>query len=206
MKRAALIALLASPLALAIGLDLPLCPSASLLGMPCPGCGLTRATFALLRGDFGAAYRLHPLVFVLTPVYTGLLALIGWSYVRGGTAPSVLSSGVDWGRRLLLGRVASAAAGLLIVLAFAVWIARFFGAFGGPVPVETFEHWRARRFAAAPQVLNAASPTAEARSQSATCDRNRCSTALPSGASRVDAKITSGDSPSPAMTSLRART
>jgi hypothetical protein len=35
------------------------CPLKGALGIPCPGCGLTRATIALLRGDFAAAFRLH---------------------------------------------------------------------------------------------------------------------------------------------------
>ena len=39
-----------------------LCPLRGLTGLPCPGCGLTRATGALLRGRVGDALQMHPLI------------------------------------------------------------------------------------------------------------------------------------------------
>lgn len=39
-----------------------LCPFALCTGTACPGCGMTRAASALVRGDVGAAMTLHPLV------------------------------------------------------------------------------------------------------------------------------------------------
>jgi hypothetical protein len=42
-----------------------LCLFRGLTGIPCPGCGLTRAAIALLRGDWAAALLLHPLALVL---------------------------------------------------------------------------------------------------------------------------------------------
>src|SRR5512139_2582425 len=51
------------------------CPSRALLGIPCPGCGLTRATLALLRGDVAASLALHPLAPVVLPV-------VGWALAR----------------------------------------------------------------------------------------------------------------------------
>ena len=44
------------------------CPIKYLTGVPCPGCGLSRALAALLRLDFRTALRFHPMVFVLPPV------------------------------------------------------------------------------------------------------------------------------------------
>ena len=36
----------------------------SFLGIPCPGCGSTRAVFALFRGDITKALKFHPLIFI----------------------------------------------------------------------------------------------------------------------------------------------
>lgn len=39
------------------------------LGIPCPGCGMTRALRALLRMDFAAAFAFHPLIFAMPYVF-----------------------------------------------------------------------------------------------------------------------------------------
>ncbi|MDQ3035187.1 MAG: DUF2752 domain-containing protein [Myxococcota bacterium] len=52
--------------------DFPLCPTRIFLGVPCPGCGLTRATLAMLTLDFPAMLRLHPLAPMMAP-------LVGWA-------------------------------------------------------------------------------------------------------------------------------
>ena len=41
------------------------CPIRLFTGIACPGCGMTRAVFALLRLDFSTALEMHPLVFLL---------------------------------------------------------------------------------------------------------------------------------------------
>ena len=51
------------------------CPLQHFTGIPCPGCGMSRAGFALLRLDFAAAFRYHPMIYVLPPVL--LYALFG---------------------------------------------------------------------------------------------------------------------------------
>lgn len=42
-----------------------LCPLIVLTGFPCPGCGLTRATFSILQGNFADAWYLHPFSYVI---------------------------------------------------------------------------------------------------------------------------------------------
>ncbi|MCC6214562.1 MAG: DUF2752 domain-containing protein [Polyangiaceae bacterium] len=106
---------------------LPGCPTATIAGIPCPGCGLTRASWAVLRGDLAEAHRLHPLVLIVTPLYLGFLAYAALDYVRGeATRP----------RSPRAARALSAAAMTVLVLLLVVWLARFAGFFGGPVPVQ----------------------------------------------------------------------
>lgn len=51
---------------------LPACPFHAVTGWWCPGCGLTRATHHLLRGDVGAALAHHAFVpLVLAAIVVG---------------------------------------------------------------------------------------------------------------------------------------
>ena len=59
----------------------PPCPVRALTGFQCPGCGTTRALHALLHGDFAAAFRFNPMLFIVTAVL--LPALV--SVLRGRT-------------------------------------------------------------------------------------------------------------------------
>ena len=49
----------------ALWLFLTGCPIHKLTGLPCPGCGMSRALFSLVRLDFAGAWYYHPLVFFL---------------------------------------------------------------------------------------------------------------------------------------------
>lgn len=44
-----------------IGLPVWRCPFHAWTGLPCPGCGMTRALWALLQGRWQAAWEYHPL-------------------------------------------------------------------------------------------------------------------------------------------------
>lgn len=48
------------------------CPIKFLTGIPCPGCGMTRACTACLRFDFAAAFNAHPL-FPIVPLFIAYL-------------------------------------------------------------------------------------------------------------------------------------
>lgn len=98
------------------------CPVHALTGVPCPGCGLTRAAWLALHGDVAGATRMHPLVWVVVPFVAFWLGLEVRGYLRTG-------QGGESGRVKPLLPI-----GLTIAVAmFALWLARFAGAFGGPV-------------------------------------------------------------------------
>jgi hypothetical protein len=103
-----------------------LCLMALALRLPCPGCGMTRATMALLQGDFARAFALHPLSPVIVPLAMGLIFVNAVGYVRtGGTFGTTH-----------VPRSIEVLAAALVILLFGIWLARFFGYFGGPVSLR----------------------------------------------------------------------
>jgi hypothetical protein len=126
LGRAARVAFVFGGLGALMLAGVPLCPFALVTRQPCPGCGLGRATFAMLRGDFGEAMHVHPLAPLLVPVIVVALGYNAALYVRRGR----------WGAAEgFTGRVATWGAGVLFALMIGLWIARFAGLFGGPAPV-----------------------------------------------------------------------
>lgn len=63
----AVLALCALVLVLWVSLSLP-CPIRHLTGLPCPGCGMSRAWLAALRLDFAQAFRCHPMFWAVPVV------------------------------------------------------------------------------------------------------------------------------------------
>ena len=101
------------------------CPLALVAHQPCPACGLTRASLAVLSLDFQRAAALHPLVFVVLPVLGAWVLTEAHGYVKTGRAsPSPRAA-----------RVFASAFAALFALLVLVWVLRFFGWFGGPAPV-----------------------------------------------------------------------
>lgn len=104
--------------------EVPLCPMAKLVHQPCPGCGLTRATLELAHGEIMAALTLHPLSIIISPLFVFVVLKMTKSYL--------------WTGRMFPKREPKwvyPAWGVLCLLMIALWAARFFGAFGGPVAV-----------------------------------------------------------------------
>lgn len=103
------------------------CAFARLVHIPCPACGSTRAALALLHLDLAQALRLNPAApFVL--VTLGALGARGVFLMARDGHVQALGEGKAGGwilRALVAG----------LVLQVAVWALRFFGLFGGPVPV-----------------------------------------------------------------------
>lgn len=75
---------------------LPGCLFHRMTGLSCPGCGMTRAAYAVLHGDLGGAFRLNPVGMVLFPAaLLGLgLELAGWA--RGKPLPFRFRVGGRW--------------------------------------------------------------------------------------------------------------
>jgi hypothetical protein len=107
-------------------------------GIPCPGCGLTRATLTLLHGDVQGALRFHPLVLLISPLVAALLGVALLDLSRDPARPR--PRWLRWKARTV-----TVAAAALLTLTFGVWLARFAGYFGGPVPVTTMHAWLSAR-------------------------------------------------------------
>ncbi len=65
-------------------LDFPVCPMVRLTGLPCPGCGMTRAAALFLQGRWLRAWQMHPFFYALL-----LLAIVAavFRYGMGRAAP-----------------------------------------------------------------------------------------------------------------------
>lgn len=135
--RALLLFALFVPVGLAVASGFPLCPTAGMFGIPCPGCGLTRAVLAAVQGNFSGAFHYHPLFFVLGPIYFGALAAAVLALLQGPHAVRRAPNA----RRRIGDRTVTAGALVLFVAMIGVWGLRFAGWFGGPVPVTTFAEW-----------------------------------------------------------------
>lgn len=69
------------------GVRFPSCPLYASTGLWCPGCGITRATHALLHGDIAAAFGFN----LFFPLFLGAIALgwIAWMRRSLGRPPRV---------------------------------------------------------------------------------------------------------------------
>ncbi len=71
------------------GISLWQCPILAATGVPCPGCGLTRATMQLLHGDIAASIQTH----AFAPIFMIALILMGLVLVLpNSTSQKIISS------------------------------------------------------------------------------------------------------------------
>ena len=119
--------------------EFPLCPTRLAIGVPCPGCGLTRATLAGLSFDLEGLLHYHPLAPFMAP-------LLGWSLLK----PVLLALG--WIKREWLARLPRVPQPLywaLGVAFFGLWVARLAGLLGGhPDPIEPTDSYLYRAWLA----------------------------------------------------------
>jgi hypothetical protein len=74
---------------------LPACPIRALLGIPCPGCGLTRALLLCFHGDFAASLDLHPLAPAL--LAQTIILFAAYSFLRAKSMEAApLKSIMGW--------------------------------------------------------------------------------------------------------------
>ena len=69
-----------------------ICMLRRVFGLPCPGCGMTRAFAALARGDLRAAFAFHPWAPVVAAELAAAWLLWGASVIGAGAAA--------WSRRV----------------------------------------------------------------------------------------------------------
>jgi len=89
---------------------------------------MTRAVRLLAAGHIEASLHMHPLAVPALAVWMVFMAATVWATWTSGTPLTVLKS--------RQGRVTLAAIVVVYVAAFVLWALRWFGFFGGPVPVD----------------------------------------------------------------------
>jgi hypothetical protein len=127
IERAAAVAGVWIASALPAALGAQRCVIATLWHVPCPGCGITRALRLLADGQVGASLRMHPLAVPVLLGGTLLMVSTVWATVTLGSPIRL--------HRSRFGRIAIAVAAAVYGATLALWALRWFGCFGGPVPV-----------------------------------------------------------------------
>ena len=101
-----------------------LCPVRLGWGVPCPGCGLTRAFSFMTHGEFGAGLRFN----AMAPIIAAYLALV-WTYYALFAWKGSPPRWPTW-------RIA----GAMMMLVAAFWAGRLAEFFSGPAALETIWH------------------------------------------------------------------
>lgn len=94
------------------------CYVVELTGFPCPACGLTRAGFAVLRGEFGTAWHIHLFIYPI-------LCLLLMAFVKRYFLKQTLTSLKKW---LIL----------ILVLMIGYYVYRMIRYFPGDPPISYY--------------------------------------------------------------------
>ena len=129
-KRVVIVLVLGLALGFFLWADSSLCVVKNTVGLPCPGCGLSRATLAMLTGDWSAMWAYHPLAPIISPLVIGFV-VFGLSRALGFrqcAIPLPKSLPLFW---WILGST-------ILVL----WLGRLLGYFGGHP--DSFDPWNSQ--------------------------------------------------------------
>lgn len=66
-----------------------LCPFRLLTGLPCPGCGMTRAWVFAMHGRYGDALAANPFVLIAMPAAAVFVVAVGLCWYRGRPPPDL---------------------------------------------------------------------------------------------------------------------
>jgi hypothetical protein len=75
----------------------PACPTRTMFGVDCPGCGAARCIHALLHGDVGRALDHNVLLVAVLPLLVGFTAYWAWGQFLRPVRPARLPMTVIWG-------------------------------------------------------------------------------------------------------------
>jgi hypothetical protein len=103
------------------------CGWAALLHIPCPGCGMTRAIKLLAAGRLEASLRMHALAVPALAVGLSFAVATAWTTYERGTPLFFF--------KMRFGRATLASAMVVYAAALVLWVLRWVGFFGGPVPL-----------------------------------------------------------------------
>jgi hypothetical protein len=121
----AVVAVLGVAIACLLAFDVTLCPLAGIFGVPCPSCGLTRATWLLFTLRPKAAFMMHPGIVVVWPY---LLYVLGYWLFYAQRSIRVVKAE----KNVLITFFSS----LVLVVLLGIWLVRFTGYLGGTVAVK----------------------------------------------------------------------
>ena len=106
--------------------DFVICPFRLVFGFSCPGCGLTRASTAMLNGDWAQMWTFHPLAPIILPM---VILIFGNLFLQA----------LGWTKRDFLHRIPLPVTIVFGTILVGVWIARMLGWYGclpDPLPPQ----------------------------------------------------------------------